>query len=136
MKEISVPAVCEQLDMVTSFVGEDLDLYGCNFETKAMVFVAIEEIFVNIARYAYRPEIGCVWIRHSISAKPLQITIQFVDDGKPFNPLEKENPDITLNADERGIGGLGIFIVKSQMDYVDYEYKDGRNILTLRKNLE
>ena len=68
-------------------------------------------------------------------ATPLQVTIQFLDNGKPFNPLEKEDADITLSAEERDIGGLGILMVKKSMDAVDYEYVDGKNILTIKKNL-
>ena len=63
------------------------------------------------------------------------MTIQFLDNGKPYNPLEKEDPDVTLSAEERSIGGLGIFMVKKSMDSLDYEYQDGKNILTIKKSL-
>ena len=87
--------------------------------------LAVEEIFVNIANYAYRP----------VRENPLEVTLTFLDSGAPYDPLAKEDPDITLDVKDRQIGGLGIFLVKQTMDDVKYEYKNGRNILTLTKNL-
>ena len=90
--------------------------------------------FVNIAHYAYNPEVGEAWISASFVDNVL--TIVFKDNGKEFNPIAKDDPDITLSAEERDIGGLGIFLTKKFMDSVDYKYKDGQNILTLRKRIE
>jgi anti-sigma regulatory factor (Ser/Thr protein kinase) len=135
VKEIIVPADCEQLDKVTSFVDNELDTCGCGFDIRAQMSVVIEEIFVNIAKYAYCPEIGSARIRCSIIDEPLQVVIQFLDEGKPFNLLEKETPDTALDAEEREIGGLGILIIKEQTNHVEYEYKDGKNILTVKKLL-
>ena len=123
MKTITVPALTEQLDTVLQFVQAELDQ-----------IIAVEEIFVNIANYAYRPDVGDATIRCQISTKGQpQITIEFLDSGKPYDPLKNAEPDTTLPAEERRIGGLGIFMVKRLMDTVKYEYKDGKNILTLQK---
>ena len=104
-------------------------------KTMLQVSVAVEEIYVNIAHYAYHPEIGEATIRCAVGGDPLQVTIQFLDSGKPFDPLAKPDADITLSAEERQIGGLGILMVKKTMDDVVYEYKDGCNVLTLKKNI-
>ncbi len=96
--------------------------------------VAVEELFVNIAHYAYTPETGTATIRVKIEEDPLSASITFIDSGIPYNPLEKEDPDVTLSAEERGIGGLGIYMVKKSMDDMIYEYTDGQNILTIKKN--
>ena len=97
--------------------------------------VAVEEIFVNIANYAYHPDKGTATVRVEVSGAPVCVTITFVDHGVPYDPLAKDDPDVTLSADAREIGGLGIFMTKRIMDDVAYEYKDGQNILTLKKNL-
>ena len=78
---------------------------------------------------------GNAIIRVEVSDEPVAVTMTFIDNGKPYDPLAKEDPDVTLSAEERAIGGLGIFMTKKAMDLITYEYKDGRNILTLRKNL-
>ena len=98
--------------------------------------VAVEELFVNIAHYAYSPGTGSATIGVEILKDPAAIAITFTDRGKPFDPLAKEDPDITLSAEERQIGGLGIYMVKKSMDEVVYEYKDGQNILRIKKNLD
>jgi anti-sigma regulatory factor (Ser/Thr protein kinase) len=95
--------------------------------------VAAEEIFVNVASYAYTSGIGSVAIEVNFEEKPKAVAIRFIDSGIPYNPLEKEDPDVTLPAEKRGIGGLGVFMVKKSMDEVTYEYKDGKNHLTIRK---
>ena len=97
--------------------------------------VAAEEIFVNIANYAYAPKEGKASVRVQVSEDPAEVTISFADSGTPYNPLEKEDPDVTLSAEEREIGGLGIYMTKEFMDHVSYEYRDGKNILTMRKKL-
>lgn len=135
MKELTVPATLEQLEAVQAFVEEELEKHGCPMKTLLQVSVAVEEIYVNIAHYAYHPEIGEATIRCAVGGDPLQVTIQFLDSGKPFDPLAKPDADITLSAEERQIGGLGILMVKKTMDDVVYEYKDGCNVLTLKKNI-
>ena len=135
MKELTVPATLEQLETVQAFIEGELEQHGCPMKTMLQVSVAVEEIYVNIARYAYHPELGEATIRCAVGGDPLQVTIQFLDSGKPFDPLAKPDADITLSAEERQIGGLGILMVKKTMDDVLYEYKDGCNILTLKKNI-
>ena len=97
--------------------------------------IAVEEIYVNIVHYAYNPSVGKATIRCEVTDNPMQVMIQVLDSGIPFDPLAKEDADITLSADERDIGGLGIFMVKQSMDEVNYEYKDGKNVLTIKKVL-
>ena len=97
--------------------------------------VAIDELFANIANYAYTPDVGPATVRVEVEEDPLTVVITFIDKGIPYDPLAKEDPDITLSAEEREIGGLGIFMVKQTMDEISYEYKDGQNILTIKKNL-
>ena len=97
--------------------------------------LAVEEIFVNIAHYAYRPQIGQATVRVEVKEEPLSVIITFIDRGVPYDPLKRSDPDVTLSAEEREIGGLGIFMTKKVMDEVAYEYKDGQNVLTLKKRL-
>ena len=98
--------------------------------------VAVEEIFVNIARYAYTSGEGMARIRLDTDSEPGQMLITFIDSGIPFNPLEVREPDVTLAAHERQIGGLGIFMVRKSMDDVKYKYADNKNILTLKKKIK
>lgn len=134
MKELDIEARTENLHDVLAFVDEELDKENCPPKVKVQIDIAVEEIFVNIAHYAYNPTIGTAKIR--IGIEDGQVTLSFVDQGIPYDPLAREDPDITLSAEEREIGGLGIFMVKKSMDDVQYEYKDGRNILTFRKTLD
>lgn len=136
MAELTVAATLENLELVTEFVNEQLSLAGCSGKLVTQIDLAVEEIYVNIAHYAYHPVVGEATVRCEVGGDPLQITIDFRDDGKPYNPLEKEDPDITLGAQHRQIGGLGIFMVKKLMDGVSYEFRDGKNVLTVSKLLE
>ena len=95
--------------------------------------IAVEEIFVNIASYAYENEPGKVTIRLRETEDPKGITVTFVDEGAPFDPVTRPDPDVTLSAKERSIGGLGIYLVKKSMDDVRYRYEGNLNILTLTK---
>ena len=136
MVERIFPAEPEQLEPVQRFVEEQIERYDCSARVRFQLDVAVEEIFINIAKYAYRPgQAGQAAVRCCIGGDPLQVTIQFQDQGVPFNPLEKEDADITLSAQERQIGGLGILMVKKSMDAVKYSYEDGKNILTIQKNI-
>lgn len=133
MREMTVPAQDAQLAAVTDFVNETLEALDCPMKTTMQIDIALEEIFVNIAHYAYGEEIGTATVctRELEGAHGIEITLS--DSGMPYNPLAKEDPDITLSAEERDIGGLGVFMVKKIMDDVRYEYADGKNILTMRK---
>jgi len=97
--------------------------------------IAIDELFGNIAQYAYNPEVGPATVRVEVQEDPIAVIITFIDNGMPYDPLAKEDPDVTLSAEERGIGGLGIYMVKKTMDDVTYEYKNGQNILKIKKNI-
>ena len=134
--ELVIEACRENLDEVMSFVAKTLDAVDCPPKAAMQIDIAVEEIFVNIANYAYAPEIGNATVMVDIEEDPLTVSITFIDHGTPYDPLAKEDPDVTLSAEEREIGGLGIFMTKQVMDDISYEYKDGRNILTLKKNLQ
>ena len=130
------PAHQDQLEQVQAFIAQELEGYSCSSRVQFQLDVAVEEIFVNIAHYAYSPgQTGQATVRCCVGGDPLQVTIQFLDNGKPFNPLAKKDADTTLSAEERDIGGLGILMVKKSMDAVDYSYEDGTNILTIKKNI-
>ncbi|MGN0597368.1 MAG: ATP-binding protein [Ruminiclostridium sp.] len=135
MNKLIVPAKLEELEKVIDFVDAFLEQENCYMRIQTQIDVAVEEIFVNIANYAYNPEIGKAEIEVEISDEPITVSITFKDSGVPYNPLEKADPDITLSAEERDIGGLGIFMVKKSMDDIEYSYKDGRNVLTIKKKL-
>jgi anti-sigma regulatory factor (Ser/Thr protein kinase) len=130
MSEIFIEAKTENLDAVLDFVAGELEATDCPIKTQTQIAIAVEEVFVNIAYYAYNPEVGHTLIRVSVGE---QVVIEFEDSGKPYNPLDKEDPDITLNAEERQLGGLGVFMVKNIMDSVDYQRKGNKNILTIKK---
>lgn len=135
MKELTVDAAVENIEVVTDFVNEELEKLDCPVKARRQIDIAIDELFGNIARYAYSPDVGKATVRFSVEEDPLEVTITFIDNGIPFNPLEKSNPDTHLSAEERPIGGLGIFLVKKSMDLVEYEYKNGQNILKIKKNI-
>lgn len=134
MAEITMQARLDKLDEAIAFVEEHLEEQGCPVKQKIQITVAVEEIFVNIAHYAYPGREGTVTIRIEREGEPQQAVITFQDEGIPYNPLLRENPDITLTAEERGVGGLGIYLVRRSMDEVVYNYHEGKNVLTLKKN--
>lgn len=135
MKELTISATLENIETVTAFVDAQLEEMGCPMKAQMQIDIAIDELFSNIARYAYTPGTGEATVRVDKSDCPTAAVITFIDCGKPYNPLAKKDPDITLSAEERQIGGLGIFMVKKSMDDMKYEYKDGQNILCIKKNL-
>lgn len=134
MEEIKVKAELGQLETVIQFIDGQLDKISCGVKAKLQIEVAVEEIFVNIAHYAYPDTDGMAVIRFGFDGKANIATICFLDSGTPYNPLVREEPDTTLSAEERSIGGLGIYMVKKTMDSIMYEYKDGNNVLTIQKN--
>lgn len=133
--EIEIEALTDNLQTVLDFVDEHLESMGASMKAQMQIDVAVEELFVNIAHYAYAPNTGIAVIQVEEDKEKHQISITFADKGKPYNPLEKPDPDVTLSADDREIGGLGIFMVKKSMDDMRYEYKDGQNTLTVTKSL-
>lgn len=135
MKELTIEATVENIEIVTDFVNEQLEAFDCPMKVQIQIDIAIDELFGNIAQYAYNPEIGQATVRVEVIEEPLSVVITFIDNGVPYDPLSKTDPDTTLSAEERDIGGLGIYVVKKSMDEITYEYKDGHNILKIKKNL-
>lgn len=135
IKEMSIDATLENIEKVTDFVNEQLEAYNCPPRALVQIDVAIDELFGNIAYYAYDPDVGPATVRVEVVEEPLSVIIVFIDNGVPFNPLKSAEPDMNLTAEERELGGLGIYIVKKSMDEITYEYKDGQNILRIKKNM-
>ncbi|MBO6268172.1 MAG: ATP-binding protein [Clostridium sp.] len=133
--ELTIEAKTENLNAVLAFLEESLEKADCPVKAQMQLAVAAEEIFVNIANYAYAPEIGSATVQLEVSESPITVTITFTDGGRPFDPTKKVDPDVTLPAEARDIGGLGIFMTKKLMDDVKYEYRDGKNVLTLKKQI-
>ena len=134
-QKLTVEASMENLSEVTAFIDELLEQADCQVKTRMQIELAVEEIFVNIAHYAYAPEKGDATIHVELAEEPKEARITFIDRGKPYDPLQKTDPDVTLSAEERSVGGLGVFLIKKTMDDVQYVYRDGQNILTVRKTL-
>ena len=124
MKELPLPATIENIETVIDFVNGQLEEIKCPLKAQMQIDIAIDELFGNIAHYAYNPETGPATVRVEVTEDPIAVVITFIDRGVPYDPLKKEDPDITLSAEERAIGGLGIFMVKKTMDEISYEYKD------------
>ena len=136
MKELTIAATVENIDVVTDFVNEQLEALDCPMKAQMQIDIAIDELFGNIAHYAYHPEVGDATVRVEVMEEPLAVVITFIDKGVPYDPLGQADPDTTLSAEDRQIGGLGIFMVKKSMDEITYEYKDGQNILAIKKSLK
>ena len=131
MQTLVIEALQENLPRVTEFVDAFLEERDCPMKTQMLIDLCVEEIFVNIAGYAYPDRTGAVEIR--ITEENGVVTLVFTDSGTPYDPLQKTDPDVTLSAEEREVGGLGIFLVKKNMDTVSYRYEDEKNVLTLTK---
>ena len=140
--ELTVDAREDRLPEVLGFISSRLEAAGCDPRTMQRIEVASEEIFINIARYAYKAVTGPAAIRAEVrelsDVQPekgarKEAVITFIDEGVPFDPLAKEDPDVSLTAEARSIGGLGIYMVKKTMDEVSYKFEDGKNQLTIRK---
>ena len=135
MTNKTFPAKTENLNDVLGFVEETLETFECPMKTQMAICVALEEVFVNVARYAYPDSEGDVTLHIGFDDQTRDVTFRMTDKGVPFDPLKKPDPDITLSAEEREIGGLGIFITKKTMDTVTYAYENGKNILTMIKKI-
>ena len=133
MKELTIAATAENIETVTDFVNEQLEAIHCPMKAQVQIDIAIDELFGNIVHYAYGDKTGNVTVRVEMHDDSKVVCITFIDHGIPYNPLEKEDPDITLSAEDRKMGGLGIYLVKNSVDYMEYEYKDGKNILLVKK---
>lgn len=132
-QKLTVDATNENLQKVMKFVDAFLEENDCNLKTQTQIDLSVEEIFVNIANYAYGENTGKAEI--SLDKNGDTVTIEFADSGTPYNPLEKDDPNITLSAEDRQLGGLGVFLVKKNMDSVSYKYENGQNILTMTKDI-
>ncbi|MCR5339470.1 MAG: ATP-binding protein [Lachnospiraceae bacterium] len=136
MSELQVEADVKELDKVQDFIREELEKYDVSMKAMYQIELAVEEIYTNISSYAYNPEVGKATINCSVAKDPLQVVIQFLDSGKPFDPLSRDEADTSSKALLERTGGLGIFLVKKNMDDVEYSYEDGKNVLTISKTLE
>lgn len=136
MRSITVPAIDEDPTAIIEFVQEELERYDCSPKALFQIEVAIEEILVNIVSYAGLSAEDGVEVRCEVREEPLSVVLQFLDEGMPFDPLAKEDPDTTPEGNMAREGGLGIFLVKEMMDGVSYTYEGGKNTLTIQKNLQ
>ncbi len=135
MKELIIDATVENIEKVTEFVNQQLERLECSMKVQMQIDIAIDELFGNIAHYAYHPKTGTATVRVEVTENPLAVVITFIDNGTPYDPLATREPDISLSAEERQIGGLGIYMVKKSMDDISYEYREGKNILKIKKNI-
>lgn len=135
MDKLELDATIENLPKVLEFIDSKLEELECSMKIQMQIDVSVEELFVNIANYAYKDGVGKAEIHIDATENPKSIEITLIDAGVPYDPLAKEDPDITLSAEERSIGGLGIFMVKKNMDDVTYQYLDGKNITKISKLL-
>ena len=133
-RELVVEATVENLTAVNSFVDELLEDIDFSMKERMQLALAVEELFVNIANYAYAPATGMATIRGMTVEHPSGVVLVFEDEGMPYDPLAKEDPNTEAPIEERDIGGLGIFLVKKNVDDIHYEYRDRKNVLTIRKN--
>lgn len=133
MRELTLEAKIDNIPAVTEFVEQILSEMGCPMKAQIQIDVAVDELFTNISQYAYKPGTGSATVRVEKEADPAAAVITFIDQGRPYDPLKHEDPDITLSAEERPVGGLGIFMVKKTMDEVSYKYENGQNMLTVKK---
>ena len=134
-KELKLSACDENMGTVLEQVERMLAQTACDEMTRMQIMMAAEELFVNIAHYAYGGEPGEAVLTMKIMEDPKRFHMTFRDHGIPYNPLEHKDPDITLPVEEREIGGLGIFLIKNTMDKMEYEYRDGWNVLSIEKRL-
>lgn len=135
MKTLTIAATIDNLEAVTAFVDEQLEAFECPMKAQMQIDIAIDELFSNIAYYAYAPDTGEATIQAELLEAPRAVKLTFIDSGTPYDPLKKEDPNTKLSVEEREIGGLGIFMVKKTMDAMIYEYKDGQNRLSIVKHI-
>ncbi|MBE5900333.1 MAG: ATP-binding protein [Lachnospiraceae bacterium] len=136
MKSIELDATLVNLPKVIDFIDQNLEEVGCDMKAQMKIDISVEELFVNIAHYAYHDVVGKAKITFEYLEESRMVRIQLVDCGMHYDPLAKADPDITLSAEEREIGGLGILMVKKNMDDIQYEYVDGQNITSIYKRVE
>ena len=135
MKQWTLPAVLESIPELTSAVDEQLEALDCAMKAQMQIDVAIDELFANIARYAYPDGAGNATVLLEFDPASRTVSLTFSDEGIPFDPLQQADPDVTLSGRDREVGGLGIFLVKKSMDSMVYRRENGRNILTISKTV-
>lgn len=138
MKEINVNADVKNLDSVLSFLNDVIEPYDCSIDIKFQLELALEEMYVNIAYHAYPNDVGMTTIRCNVvenEGKAPLLIMDILDQGIPYNPIEHDDPNIDLPAEERDIGGLGIYMIKNTMDALSYRYEENSNIFTVEKYL-
>ena len=134
-RELTLPATVDNMDAVTDFVNEYLDEIGCPAKVQMKMAIVVDEIFSNIAHYAYGAAEGDATVSVDYEEETGSVILSFADSGKQYDPLANEDPDVTLSADDRQIGGMGIFMVKKMMDGITYDYVEGQNVLTMWKKI-
>ena len=134
-EELIIEAVVDNLNAVNLFVHKSIEQFEISKRTLMQLDLVVEEIFVNIANYAYAPNTGLVKILLNMETEPLSISLTFIDSGIPYNPLEQSDPDISLSIDDRQIGGLGIFLTKNFVDDISYQFVNGQNVLRITKSM-
>ena len=135
MKELTVDAVLENIPSVTAFIDGQLEALDCSVKAQMQIDVAIDELFSNIARYAYPDGSGKATVGFEFDEEKRMCSVLFIDEGVPFDPLAQQAPDTSLPLMDRPVGGLGIFLVKKTMDGIEYRRENNRNILTIRKRI-
>ena len=135
MKELTVQATLDNIPVVTTFVDEQLEALGCPMKVQMQIDIAMDELFGNIAHYAYPSDTGDATVRFDFEESTRTASITLIDSGIPFDPLQKEDPDVTASVEDRAVGGLGIFMVKKTMDHLAYRRENGRNMLTFWKHI-
>ena len=136
LKELTLDATVENVRTVTDCVGETLEEANCPLDTRRQLSIVIDEVFSNIAQYAYGSALGTATVKAGLEEDGRTLVLIFQDGGMPYDPLSAKDPDTSLSAEDRPLGGLGVFLVKKLMDETSYEYKNGQNILTLRKKIQ
>ena len=135
MRELTTEAVTENLQSVMDFVNDSLSDKGCSAKTLYQMELVLEEIFIHIASYAYEGDERPVVLSIDFEEEPLAAVVTFKDKGAPYNPLSRDDPNLALKLENREIGGLGIFLVKKNVDAIWYEHVNGENVLSFRKIL-
>ena len=132
---ITLPTAVENIGKITAFVEGKLEERDCPLKKTMEISMAVDEVMANVAMYAYAPGTGDVTVQFGFEEASRTASVTFIDGGVAFDPLAKEDPDVTLPAEQRKIGGLGIFLVKKTMDEVTYRRENDKNILCIRKKI-
>lgn len=133
MRELTVTATMDQIPVITAFVEEELERRQCPPKIRLQLELVIDELISNIVRYAYGDDGGDITVQLEWEEDPAAVVLTFVDQGVPYDPLQRQDPDVSLPAEQRQNGGLGIFLVKQLMDRLEYQFTDGQNVFTVWK---